>query len=264
MNAFVFYIGAVFISWLLIKMFMGLLTVVGAVFLCRYARRFGQNSGKRVVSCSATDTGKKTWWQSCTPKVASEKILRKIVGGGKVRIVNQLSGFVRLLVYKTSFIPSHRIRNFIYRRILEIQMGKNVTIYYGTEFRAPWKISIGQGSIIGDQCILDGRNGIEIGRNVNFSTGVWIWTMQHDYDAADFRLSDKGCVRIGDRAWLGPRCVILPGVTIGAGAVIAAGAVVTKDVSPYTLVGGVPAKPLGTRNDQLNYVFKWADRARYL
>ena len=143
-------------------------------------------------------------------------------------------------------------------------MEKDVTVYYGTEFRAPWKISIGAGTIIGDQCILDGRNGIEIGRNVNFSTGVWIWTMQHDYNAVDFSLSAKGRVRIGERAWLGPGCIILPGVTIGSGAVIAAGAVVSKDVPPYTLVGGVPAKPIGKRNDNLNYVFKWAERARYL
>ena len=77
-------------------------------------------------------------------------------------------------------------------------MEKDVTVYYGTEFRTPWKISIGAGTIIGDQCILDGRNGIEIGRNVNFSTGVWIWTMQHDYNAVDFSLSAKGRVRIGD------------------------------------------------------------------
>ena len=64
--------------------------------------------------------------------------------------------------------------------------------------------------------------------------------------------------------FLGPGCIILPGVTIGSGAVIAAGAVVSKDVPPYTLVGGVPAKPIGKRNDNLNYVFKWAERARYL
>ena len=47
---------------------------------------------------------------------------------------------------------------------------------------------------------------------------------------------------IGDHVWIGMRTMILKGVTIGEGAVIAAGAVVTRDVPPYTLVGGVPAK----------------------
>lgn len=44
----------------------------------------------------------------------------------------------------------------------------------------PNNIIIGRGSIIGDQAVLDARNGIELGENVNFSTGVWIWTEQHD------------------------------------------------------------------------------------
>lgn len=47
--------------------------------------------------------------------------------------------------------------------------------------------------------------------------------------------------------------IILPGVTIGKGAVIAAGAVVTKDVEPYTIVGGVPARKIGERSPRLNY-----------
>lgn len=59
----------------------------------------------------------------------------------------------------------------------------------------------------------------------------------------------KGGVTVGDDVWLGYRATILDGVTIGRGGVVAAGALVTKDVPPYTIVGGVPAKPIRKRFD---------------
>ena len=58
---------------------------------------------------------------------------------------------------------------------------------------------------------------------------------------------------IGDRVWIAYRAVILPGVTIGEGAVIAAGAVVTRDVGPFSIMAGVPAKKIGERNRNLDY-----------
>jgi maltose O-acetyltransferase len=79
-----------------------------------------------------------------------------------------------------------------------------------------------------------------------------ILTLGHDPQSPDF--ADRGgAVTIGDRAWIGFRALVLPGVTIGEGAVIAAGAVVTKDVPPYTIVGGNPAREIGQRTDQLEY-----------
>ena len=59
----------------------------------------------------------------------------------------------------------------------------------------------------------------------------------------------KGDTRIGDGAWIGMRAMIMPGITIGEGAVIASGAIVTKNVEPYTIVAGNPAKPIKTRFD---------------
>ncbi|HEQ1858745.1 TPA: CatB-related O-acetyltransferase [Providencia alcalifaciens] len=57
----------------------------------------------------------------------------------------------------------------------------------------------------------------------------------------------KGDTIIGDGAWIGMRAFIMPGVKIGEGAVVAANSVVVKDVAPYTIVGGNPAKPINTR-----------------
>ena len=58
---------------------------------------------------------------------------------------------------------------------------------------------------------------------------------------------------IGDRVWIGMNATVLGGVTIGEGAVVAAGSVVTKDVPPFTVVGGVPARPIKDRERELTY-----------
>jgi acetyltransferase-like isoleucine patch superfamily enzyme len=58
---------------------------------------------------------------------------------------------------------------------------------------------------------------------------------------------------IGNRVWIGYGAIILPGLTIGEGAVVGAGAVVTKDVEPFAIVGGNPARKIGERARELNY-----------
>ena len=71
---------------------------------------------------------------------------------------------------------------------------------------------------------------------------------QHDADFFGWRRDNM--VRIGHDTWLGHGSTILPGVSIGDGAVVGAGAVVSKDVAPYTIVGGVPARPIRERFDR--------------
>ena len=166
-----------------------------------------------------------------------------------------LGGFMRYYDYRVSQVPSHHFRNFVYRNVYCVDMAPKVVIYYGTEIREPYKIRIGCGSIIGDRAILDGRNGIEIGENVNLSSNVSIWTEQHDHRDSFFRCDTqtKTPVKIGNRVWIGPNALILHSVEIGEGAVVAAGAVVTKSIEPYTIVAGVPAKKIGERNKNLKY-----------
>lgn len=172
---------------------------------------------------------------------------------------NMYDGLLRISLLIVCNIPSHSIRKLILRKIFLADFSKNVVIYYGSQIWVPYKLHIGRGSIIGDKSILDARNGIWIGENVNLSTGVWIWTMQHNYNCPYFGLDNKNKgVKIGNRAWIGPRAIILPDVTIGEGAVIAASSVVTKDVEPFTIVGGIPAKKIGDRNKDLSYSFDGA------
>lgn len=166
-----------------------------------------------------------------------------------------VNGLVRFYIFICSRIYSHAIRNAVYRHVLLMNLGKQVAIYYDCEIRSPHNITIGDGTIIGDHAILDGRNGISIGKNVNFSTRVSIWTEQHDHRDPWFRCDTqaKKPVVIEDRVWIGPNTIILHSVHIGDGAIIAAGAVVTKDVPPYAIVAGIPARVIGERNKNLRY-----------
>jgi acetyltransferase-like isoleucine patch superfamily enzyme len=149
-------------------------------------------------------------------------------------------------------IPSQRLRKCIYRHIYGMKIGVQTAIYHSCEIRGPRNITIGDYSSIGDHCILDGRRGLTIGTSVNLSTGVWIWTEQHDPQDLQFGCNG-GPVVVEDYAWLSCRTTILPGVRIGRGAVVAAGAVVTKDVEAFSIVAGVPARKIGERPHELNY-----------
>lgn len=165
-------------------------------------------------------------------------------------------GWIRYKLNLLGRVPCHTYRNWILKHVYLMKIYKKVVIYGGFEIRFPWKIEIGEGTIIGDECKLDGRNGLKIGKNVNFSTGAWVWTEQHDINDAMFGSNNSGgSVEIEDYAWISSRSVILPHNTIGKGAVVAAGAVVTKSVPAYTIVGGVPAKIIGQRSHTLKYEF---------
>ena len=146
-------------------------------------------------------------------------------------------------------MPSVRLRRLLYRG-LGAHIAPKAVLHFCTEIRAPWRLRIGQGSIIGDNAILDAREGLTIGRNVNLSSNVSIYTLQHDHRDPYFRCPTpqdrKLSVEIGDRAWLGSN---------GEGAVCCAGCVVTKDVEPYAVVAGIPAKKVGERPRRLVYEF---------
>lgn len=166
-----------------------------------------------------------------------------------------ISGYGKYLMKNIGYFPSHFIRNTIYRYIYLVDKDKTSTIYYGAIIRGGQNLHIDAHSIVGDECILDARCGLYIGKNVNIGAKTSFWTDSHDMNDPYFRgtSNKRGPIKVMDYAWIGPHCVILKQVTIGEGAVVAAGAVVTKDVEPYSVVAGVPAKKIGERNHDLRY-----------
>ena len=137
-----------------------------------------------------------------------------------------------------------------------MEIAPKAVIYGWDTIRAPWNIRIGIGSVVGNDAMLDGRNGIQIGENVNISTGIKIYTEQHDLNDPWFRCLDKGgAVAIGDHAWISSHSIILPRVCVGKGAVLASGALTAKNLEPFGIYAGVPAKKMGERSRDLRYEF---------
>lgn len=149
-------------------------------------------------------------------------------------------------------IPSHHFRRFCYR-LCGIKIGKGSAIHMNAVFYYPPNISIGNDTIVGERAVLDGRDRLTIGNHVDIASEVMIYNSEHDINDENFK-AVVAPVAIGDYVFIGPRTIILPGVTIKKGAVVGAGAVVTKDVEEFKIVGGIPAKEIGERqNKNLNY-----------
>lgn len=133
-----------------------------------------------------------------------------------------------------------------------MKLDPKATVYGWRDIRRPDQIEIGRGAVIGFWATLDGRRGIKIGPDVNISSEAALMTLQHDPGAPDFG-TRGGPIVIEERAWISFRATILPGVTVGRGAVVAANATVTKDVEPFTIVAGTPAKAIARRPEALEY-----------
>ena len=150
------------------------------------------------------------------------------------------------------YIPIRKIRSLVVKSKFK-SIGKNTNFLMGLEFRNPKNIVIGSNTVINKNVLLDGRGGkLIIGNNVDIAQETNIWTLQHDPNSNSHNsIGDN--VTIEDYVWIASRVTILPGVKIAKGAVIASGSVVTKDVSELTIVGGIPAKKIGIRKNDLSY-----------
>ncbi|MCJ7740900.1 acyltransferase [Candidatus Microgenomates bacterium] len=167
---------------------------------------------------------------------------------GVNRLKNICADFELWLLRLAGHIPSHTIRLLCYRSA-GIKIGQGSRVHMWANFFQPENITLGTDTIVGDHVFLDGRAKLTIGSHVDIASSVMIYNSQHEIDSDDFHATYEPVV-IEDYVFIGPRVIILPGVTIGRGAVGAAGAVVTKNISPFAVVAGIPAQAIGERKNK--------------
>lgn len=173
-------------------------------------------------------------------------------------MLQRASNMVRSLTDVGTYLHALRLAHFAsyshVRQVRRLELGDNVTMAPNVSFRNAERISIGAGSHIGEHSIIWAGNTsgrVVIGEKALFAPHVTITASNYQILQGPVAImdqpKDERDIVIGAGAWLGANVVVLAGVTIGEGAVVAAGAVVTKDVPPQAIVGGVPARILGTR-----------------
>lgn len=177
-------------------------------------------------------------------RLTSNELTNKIL----IRFKTIWGEFVVSILHYIGIIPIHHLRRLVYR-VTGVKIGPGSSIHMHAKFYNPENISIGKDTIIGESVVLDGRDKLIIGDHVDIASEVMIYNAEHDINSKDFHALSSPVI-IEDYVFIGPRAIILPGITIGRGAVVAAGAVVTKSVNPFEIVGGVPAKVIGLRENK--------------
>jgi len=142
-----------------------------------------------------------------------------------------------------------------------LEIGANALLEPNVWITAPSsaRVRIGAGTFLNMGAMIAAQELVQIGDHCMLANGCFVSDSSHRYDDPERPITwqgfqSKGPTRIGDNCWLGAHCVVTSGVTIGERCVIGANSVVTKDVEPYSIVAGAPAKlvrkvePAGARS----------------
>lgn len=170
-------------------------------------------------------------------------------------IKNFLVCTYELMSFIVFMLPRHKVFNIIksnYMRIQGAKIGKSITYYPGIRINPCFNLKLGDNVDLAWGVIITTGGGVEIGDRTLIGYRTMISSANHLIPPNKEKIFYAGHspekVIIGSDVWIGGNCVITAGVNIGEGAVVAAGSVVTKDVAPFTIVGGVPAKFIKERS----------------
>lgn len=151
-----------------------------------------------------------------------------------------LWALVQGTVFRWSFHNWYGLRVWILRRF-GARIGANVRIRRTVVIECPWNVAIGDGSSVGHAAILYCLGPVTIGRHVSISQYAHICAGSHDYRRPDMPLT-RPPITIGDDAWIAADAYVGPGVTVGAGTILGARGVASRDLEPWSIYAGNPAR----------------------
>ena len=158
----------------------------------------------------------------------------------RAEMVRRLFWIVGQLLFRVSPRPFFACRRLILR-CFGATVGAHVHTYPSTRIYFPWNLSIGNWSAIGENALVYNLGPVTIGQKVTISHGAHLCAGSHDYTRADMPLL-KPPITISDQAWICADAFVGPGGVGSEGAVVGARAGVMKDVEPWTVVAGNPAR----------------------
>lgn len=147
----------------------------------------------------------------------------------------------------------NRMRTYVCRGLFA-QCGQNVNVHQGAVFGTGRNLRVGNESNLGVNARINGRGGVSLGEHVLMGPDIIIYSGTHTFSDISVPIQKQEMryapVIVGNDVWLGARVIIMPGVTIGDGCIVGANSVVTKDLPPYSICAGTPARVIKYRKKQ--------------
>jgi putative colanic acid biosynthesis acetyltransferase WcaF len=154
-------------------------------------------------------------------------------------------GVVYALLFRPSPRPLHAWRSFLLR-CFGARIGSGCHIYPNATIWAPWNLVCGDVVAIAQGAIIYNPSRIVLGSHATISQEAYLCGATHDYELPEFPLVSSE-ITIGPFAWICARATVQPGVSVGEGAVLALGAIATRDIEPWSIYAGVPARKMKNR-----------------
>ena len=161
------------------------------------------------------------------------------------RLLRLVWGVANALLFRPSPRPFHAWRGLILR-LFGAKLGPNTHIYPKAVIWAPWNLICDEAASIADEAIVYNPKPIRLCSHAVVSQQAYLCGATHDYEDPSFPLISSP-ITLGSYSWICARATVQPGVHVGEGAVLALGSVATRDLSRWTVYGGIPARPIKAR-----------------
>lgn len=187
----------------------------------------------------------------------SEKNIARVEGPAKIdpylvpafpfadRACRLLWSVCYVVLYRTSPRPMHAWRSFLLR-LFGARLGPKCHFYPRGKVWAPWNLTCDEAACLGDDAEIYNPAPVHLGSHAIISQQAYLCGATHDYNDPDFPLVSFPA-RLGAYSWVCARAVVMPGVSLGEGAVLGLASIATRDLEPWSVYAGVPARKVKAR-----------------